>query len=119
MPENFDLDRRTVFVSSTAKDGVVDARTGIVFRQSGARVLGRYRGGRVRRGVLVGAVSGAELRFRYLQVEDSGEIHGGRSRCELTTTPEGRLRIFERFEWTTRAGRGTNVFDELPAAGPA
>jgi hypothetical protein len=29
-------------------------------------------------------------------------------------TPEGRLRLLERFVWTTRPGRGTNVFDEVP-----
>lgn len=26
---------------------------------------------------------------------------------------DGRVRILEHFEWTTRTGRGTNVFDEL------
>ena len=119
MQEAFDLDRLTVYVSSTSEQGVVDADTRITFSQRGGRVLGRYRGGRVRRGVLVGGVSGAALAFRYLQVEDSGEIHGGRSRCEISRTPEGRLRILERFEWTTRMGRGVNVFDELPAAGLA
>ena len=116
MSEKFPLDGVTVFVSSTAANGVVDAETRIAFQQKGGRVIGRYRGGRVRRGVLVGAAAGSVLEFRYLQVEDSGEIHGGRSRCEMTRTPEGRLRIFERFAWTTRPGEGTNVFDELPEA---
>ncbi len=108
-----DLDGRTMFVSATASAGVVDASTRIRFRQKGARVFGRYAGGRVRRGVLVGGFDGAKLTFRYLQVEDSGEIHGGRSTCEVERGTEGRIRIFERFAWTTREGRGTNVFEEL------
>lgn len=103
-----------MFVSSTGDGGVVDVETEIVFQQHGPRVVGKYRGGSIRRGVLVGAVSDLALTFRYLQVEVCGEIHGGRSTCEITRTPEGRLRILERFAWTTRAGSGTNVFDELP-----
>jgi len=100
-------------VRSTADCGVVGAGTELVFRQKGARVLGRYGGGRVRRGVLVGRVRGASLSFRYLQVESSGEIHGGRSRCAIERLPGGRFRIRERFVWTTRSGRGTNVFEEV------
>jgi hypothetical protein len=110
------LDGIRMFVSSAASDGVVDAQTRVEFRQRGARVLGRYRGGRIRRGCLAGAFSGEVLRFRYVQAETSGEIHAGRSECELARTPEGRLRLLERFVWTTRPGRGTNVFDEV--AGP-
>ena len=107
------LDGVVMFVASTAESGVVDASTRITFTQHASRVLGRYQGGRIRRGVLVGAVQGTHLRFRYLQVEASGELHGGRSNCDIQQTPEGRLRIVERFVWTTRDGRGTNVFDEL------
>ena len=103
-----------MFVSSTGDGGVVDVETQLVFQQRGPRVVGKYQGGSIRRGILVGAVSDVALTFRYLQVEASGEIHGGRSTCEITRTPEGRLRILERFAWTTRAGSGTNVFDELP-----
>jgi len=102
-----------VFVSATDDLGVVDPETRLTFRQNGARVLARYGGGRVRRGVLVGGIDGAVLTFRYLQVEDSGEIHGGRSTCDVRRTPEGRLRVVEHFRWTTRDGSGTNVFDEV------
>jgi hypothetical protein len=114
MPNAANLDGVTMFVSSTAEGGVVDAMTRIVFRQRGARVVARYHGGRIRRGLLVGAVSGAVLTFRYLQVEVSGAIHGGRSTCDIALTSGGRIRIVERFTWTTRNGHGTNVFDEFP-----
>jgi len=108
-----DLDGVTMLVSTTDDVGVVDVGTRVAFRQRGDRVLARYGGGRIRRGVLVGGVDGAVLTFRYLQVEDSGEIHGGRSTCDVGTTPDGRLRLVEHFRWTTRDGSGTNVFDEV------
>jgi hypothetical protein len=109
-----DLDGVTMFVSTTDARGVVGAQTRLAFRQNGARVLARYGGGRIRRGVLVGAVDGDVLTFRYLQVEDSGEIHGGRSTCDVGRTPHGRVRVIEHFRWTTRDGSGTNVFNEVP-----
>ena len=112
------LDGVRMFVSSTASNGVVDSRTEIVFSQRGPRVIGRYAGGRIQRGVLVGVISGEVLTFRYVQVEATREIHGGRSTGEITRTLEGRLRVVEQFEWTTRDGSGTNVFDELPAPVP-
>lgn len=112
MNEPLGLDGLVMYVSSTARNGVVDAQTRIVFRQRGARVLGRYAGGRVRRGCLVGRVAGRRFTFRYVQSETSDEIHGGRSTCEVMTLADGRTRIVEHFLWNTRSGGGTNVFDE-------
>jgi hypothetical protein len=107
------LDGVRMYVSATAERGVVGSDTRIHFVQKGSKVLGRYKGGAVDRGYLVGRVSGAELTFRYAQREASGEIHAGRSVCELVRKPDGRLRIVEHFQWRTREGAGTNVFDEL------
>ncbi len=50
--------------------------------------------------------------FRYAQRERDGSIHGGRSMCDLAQH-EGRTRVIEHFAWTTRAGSGENVFDEV------
>jgi hypothetical protein len=102
-----------MFVSSTAPDGVVGSDTRLTFQQRGDRVIARYAGGAVARGILVGRVIGERLVFRYAQRERDGVIHGGRSVCDVIHLPDGRLRVMERFEWSTRAGRGINTFDEL------
>ena len=73
----------------------------------------RYAGGRVKRGWLSGRLSGANLVFRYAQVEASGAVHGGDSKCVVERLSSGRIRIIERFTWTSRPGSGTNVFDEM------
>ncbi len=109
------LDGLVMYVSSTDARGVVGADTRVRFVQKGARVLGRYSGGRVRRGCLAGTLSGPELVFRYAQAEASGEIHGGASVCTVERRPDGRVRILEHFTWRTRRGSGTNVFDEVAA----
>ncbi len=107
------LDGLVLYVSSTAEQGVVGADTFLRLGQVGQRVIGRYSGGAVSRGLLVGRLAEAQLTFRYAQVEATGEIHGGRSVCDVRRQPEGRIRIIEHFTWRTRAGSGTNVFDEV------
>ena len=77
--------------------------------------MARYRGGRVERGWLAGRLVGAQLVFRYVQRESAGALHAGRSVCEVLQLADGRVRILEHFEWRTRSGSGTNVFDELTA----
>ena len=107
------LDGLTLYVSSTADIGVVGADTLLHFTQKGERVLARYSGGSIKRGCLVGEMSYGSLRFRYTQLESSGEIHGGSSVCDLITLPDGRTRIVEHFTWRTREGSGDNVFDQV------
>ena len=108
-----DLDGRCMYVSHTARVGVVGSGTELWFVQRGSRVVGRYAGCMIERGCLVGRVIGSELVWRYVQRERSGELHAGQSVCEVIERPNGRVRIVERFRWHTRLGNGTNVFDEV------
>ena len=110
------LDGVTMFVSSTAANGVVGSDTRLHFIQKGSRVAARYAGGNVARGWLVGAISGSHLDFRYAQREAGTSIHG-HSTARVERSPDGRLRIVEHFTWSSRAGSGTNVFDEVPPEG--
>ncbi len=107
------LDHTQFRVSSTAENGVVSSETRLALEQRGSRILGRYSGGSILRGYLVGTLTGSVLQFRFTQREVAGQIHGGRSVCELERLGDGRLRLHERFTWTTRVGSGTNTFDEL------
>jgi hypothetical protein len=100
-------------VHATASIGVVSAQTRLRLIQRGSRIFGRYEGGSIMRGYLVGQVSGDTLTFRYAQREREGGIHAGRSSCVLEVLRDGRLRIHEHFSWSTREGTGTNVFDQV------
>ncbi|HEY8258223.1 MAG TPA: hypothetical protein VIG08_11275 [Gemmatimonadales bacterium] len=113
------LDGVTMFVSSTAANGVVGSATRLHFVQRGSRVAARYGGGNVARGWLAGTIAGDRLVFRYVQRELSGAIHNGRSVGLVEPRGDGRVRIVEHFTWSSRAGSGTNVFDELPPDGSA
>ena len=73
------LDGTSFQVGSTAEDGVVSRDTRLDFVQRGSKVLGRYYGGSIRRGYLVGRLTGRILRVRYAQTEATGQVHGGTS----------------------------------------
>jgi hypothetical protein len=107
------LDGVTMFVSSTAASGVVGSDTHLHFSQRGSRVAARYAGGNVARGWLIGILSGAQLAFRYVQLEVSGGIHSGHSVGHIERRADGCIRIVENFTWGSRPGSGTNVFDEV------
>ena len=109
----WNLDHTQFRVSSTADSGVVSSETRLVLAQRGIKILGRYSGGSIVRGYLVGALTGTVLQFRFTQREVAGQIHGGRSVCELERLANGRLRLHEHFTWTTRDGAGTNIFDQV------
>ena len=85
------LDGLSFQVQATASLGVVSAETRFRLIQRGSRIFGRYEGGSIVRGCLVGQVSGYALTFRYTQREREGGIHGGRSSCVLEVLSDGRL----------------------------
>jgi hypothetical protein len=85
----------------------------LTLEENGPFVCGRYSGGTVVSGYLIGVRRGAELRFRYVQGDLSGSIDAGASQARIEEDARGRLRIVEHYEWTTRDGRGTNIFDEI------
>ena len=103
----------TFQVCATAAVGVVSAQTRLRLVQRGSRIFGRYQGGSIVRGCLVGRVSGDMLTFRYAQRERDGGLHAGRSSCVLEVLRDGRLRIHEHFRWSTREGSGTNIFEQV------
>lgn len=106
-------DRVVMYVTSTDNRGVVDAETRLYFTQKKSKVIARYNGGCVRRGRLVGTLYGSELVFRYTQVEESAQIRGGRSVCEVLPSEQAGLCVIEHFTWNTRSGSGTNIFDQI------
>lgn len=115
MGEPLSLDGIKMRVASTAAAGEVNNETLFEFTQDGSVVSARYAGGSVRLGHLVGVRAGERLCFRYAQVDHSGRLDGGHSTCEIERSGDGRVRLIEHFEWDSREGSGTNVFEEVAA----
>lgn len=107
------LDGIRMSVVASAEGGVVSSQTIFRFEQTGPVVSARYQGGRIVDGYLIGRLDGARLAFRYVQADTDNNLDSGASKGVLQRTPAGRLRLIEHFEWATRAGGGTNIFEEL------
>lgn len=101
----------------TAASGVVSSETVLSFEHEGEVVSAAYRGGRVLAGYLVGRLAGQDLRFRYVQTDVDGALDAGVSDGVVDRLPDGRYRLTEHFQWTTRPESGTNVFEEVGAEG--
>ena len=108
------LDGLKMRVVTTATSGVVSADTVFEFQQQGMVVTARYAGGRIMAGFLAGKWEKGRLPFRYVQVTNDGAVESGRSVGHVSRLPDGRVRLEEHFQWESKQGSGTNVFEEIP-----
>ncbi len=111
MKQKINLDSIRMNVIETAGNGVVNHETIFKFHQKGDRVIARYSGGRVERGMLVGEFDLDKLHFRYTQEHDDGIIAGGKSTCEISLNQNGAIQLIENFDWDQ--GKGRNVFQQM------
>jgi hypothetical protein len=59
---------------------------------------------------------GHQLEFVYAQTTTEGDLQTGRSMDRITVLEDGRVRLLEEWEWTSQAGWGTSVLEEITAS---
>ncbi len=96
----------------TAPNGVINHETYFDFHQDDDKVWAEYSGGKIVRAYLVGVVTGSTLKFRYCQLDTSGQLNGGHSECEIKISDTGLVQIVEHFEWESQPGGGVNIIQE-------
>ena len=96
-------------------EGLITSATLFTFHESDGIVSARYAGGRILLRYLIGKSTTKGIEFSYVQADLSGTLDTGRSTCELAVLPDGRMRLFERFQWQSRQGQGVNVLEEPSA----
>ena len=84
-----------------------------VEREGMTVVTADYYGGGVVAGKLVGVLDGDTMRHSYLQVNRNGEFHRGQSTDEISLTPEGKIRLTDRWQWETKPGSGVCILEEV------
>ena len=100
-------------VTKTDGIGVVNSDTYFDFKQEGYIVTASYKGGGINTGYLIGKLNNNKLEFRYAQLQTDGKLDGGHSSCEVNVLEDGRMQIVEHFQWESREGTGTNIFEEI------
>jgi hypothetical protein len=93
--------------------GEVGTDTEFDFHDEGDYVWASYRGGTVRAGWLIGIVSGASFKFRYVHLNLEGETSSGRSMDQIEVLDDGRMRLHENWAWESREGAGRSVLEEV------
>ncbi|MFP5284731.1 MAG: n-acetylglutamate synthase [Thermoanaerobaculia bacterium] len=105
---------RSVRNSST---GEVGAETVFEYHQRGDVVWATYEGGDIRFGTLIARVEGdGTLDMGYQHVNAGGELRTGVCRSTPEILPDGRVRLHERWQWTSGdRSRGESVVEEVLA----
>jgi len=96
-------------------NGQINEDTLFEYHQDGDAVWGTYAGGEVVRGVLIGQMNAnRDIRFHYLQVDKYGQYHQGTSKSATEFLNDGRIVLYENWEWTgDKKGSGSSIIEEV------
>lgn len=106
---------RYFVAKSNSMNGEVGADTLFHYRQRGQVVWATYEGGQVRFGTLIAKVNDeACLDMRYQHINRDGELMTGRCFSAPEVMPDGRLRLHERWQWTSGdESSGESIIEEV------
>lgn len=113
--DGINYDRRRFRSVSNSETGEVGAGTLFEYHQRDGVVWATYEGGAIRFGTLIATVDeDGVLDMRYHHVNAAGELMTGRCRSTPEVLPDGRLRLHERWQWTSGDGSsGESVIEEV------
>jgi hypothetical protein len=100
---------------ATSDNGEASKDTVFHYRQDGSIVWATYQGGPIRFGSLIARVDAdGSLEMRYQHINASGEFLHGKCRSWPEVLEDGRLRLYERWEWLSGDGsKGESVIEEI------
>lgn len=95
--------------------GEVSAETVFTYHQSGDIVWAEYSGGSIARGHLIAKCnSDGVLEMRYHHINTGGELMTGECISTPETLPDGRLRLYEKWRWTSGdLSAGESIIEEF------
>ena len=114
---NINYDGRTVKPVTNSETGEVGDGTLFHYHQTGDIVWAEYSGGDIRYGTLIAKVLGdGSLDMRYQHVNAKDELMTGICRSVPEVLSDGRLRLHEKWQWTSGdSSSGESVVEEVPA----
>lgn len=115
LPIKICLNNRKMRPSLNTSNGEINEETIFEYFQVDNVVWGFYGGGEIKKGVLLGKMSpNGNIKFRYMQITQTDEIHEGHSKSSTEFLNDGRIALFEDWEWTgNRSGGGKSVIEEI------
>jgi hypothetical protein len=110
-----DYEGRVFRSVSNSSNGEVSAATHFHYQQQERVVWAAYGGGDIALGTLIAKVNeddSLEMRYQHLNVR--GEFMSGECHSTPEVLPDGRIRLYEKWRWTTGDGSsGESVIEEV------
>lgn len=100
---------------SNSSTGEVGEDTLFHYHQSGDVVWAEYSGGSIVRGNLIAKCdANGSLDMRYQHLNTAGELMTGECRSRPEVLPDGRIRLYESWQWTCGdRSTGESVIEEV------
>lgn len=114
---NISYDNKTFRSVSNSDSGEVNADTLFNYHQDGSVVWAEYSGGEIVRGHLIARCdTDGNLEMRYQHMNADGDLMTGICHSEPEILPDGRIRLYEKWRWTSGDGAaGESVIEEVIA----
>jgi len=96
-------------------NGETSSETVFHYKQEGNILTSEYSGGQIVKGHLIGLVDDAgNIDMRYHQNNIKGELMTGICQSTPELLPNGKIRLYERWEWTSGdRSKGESLLEEL------
>lgn len=98
-----------------SENGETTSETIFVYKQVGHILESEYSGGQIIRGHLIGIVDeDGKIEMRYHQVNIKGELMTGICHSKPEILPNGKIRLYEDWEWTSGdKSKGKSILEEI------
>jgi len=97
------------------ENGEVSVEVVFHYQQRGNILTADYAGGKIMQGHLIGLVSDkGVINMRYHQVNTQGELMTGTCTSTPELLPNGKIRLYEEWQWTSGdRSKGNSVLEEI------
>lgn len=86
------------FVTTENKSGLSSDKTIFHYFQSGTKITGKYKGGSILEGLLIGKqTKDSQIELLYQCLTTEGELKAGKSKGTISKTHNGKLKL--QFDW--------------------
>lgn len=114
---SIDYENRTFRSIANSERGEVGSETVFLYHQEGKVVWAEYSGGEIARGTLIAKVLPDDsLDMRYQHINRKGHLMTGFCKSIPEILPDGRIRLYEEWQWTCGDhSSGSSVIEEISA----
>lgn len=100
---------------SSSENSETTSDTIFLYKQNGNILTSTYKGGNIIEGHLIGLVANdGSITMNYHQINDKGKLMTGNCRSKPEIDSEGKIKLYESWEWTSGdKSKGTSVLEEI------